>query len=276
MNELIPIKTKQLVEVGENYIWDWNYFLNWLDERNLSINESSLKRYEKYLKESDYKVHNFNKKICSMKAGIRKIFDQSPSSFDLNMKFKLEKILKEIKLIKIQSQEVDKDLLPTEDEIKKLINRAHENIGLFIEFLYHTGARVSEMLDIKLNDIREKKECYKIAVVGKGQKHRILNVRKDLIKRVIEYFESEKWLFENLRYNKFSRRYVSWQIHLIGEKVLRKRISSHTMRHCFATHTIKKTQKIKAVSKYLGHSSVSVTLDMYCHEFLEFDELPLS
>jgi len=277
MNELITlIKNKDLIGLPESYMYDWNYFLNFLDEKGLGMNEESLKKYEKHLKENDYKVHNYNKKICSMKAGIRKMFEQTTASFDLNMKFKLEKVLNQIKLIKISTRKIDENSLPTEEEVKKLINKAHKNISLFIEFLYHQGVRVSEMLDIKLSDIKKSKECYIIPIIGKGRKARTLKVKKELINRIIEYFESEEWLFENLHYNKFSRRYVSWQIHLLGLKVLKKRISAHTMRHAFATHLKNRGVSIKAISKYLGHSSTAITWDMYIEDSIEFNELPLS
>ena len=46
-----------------------------------------------------------------------------------------------------------------------------------------------------------------------------------------------------------------------------------TLRHSFATEKIAKTGKIKGVSEYLGHSSSSITLDMYVHEELTDDEL---
>ncbi len=50
--------------------------------------------------------------------------------------------------------------------------------------------------------------------------------------------------------------------------MLNRDISAHKLRHSFATIKIAKTGKIKAVSEYLGHSSTSITLDMYVHEEL--------
>ncbi|OED36226.1 hypothetical protein AB834_03130 [PVC group bacterium (ex Bugula neritina AB1)] len=52
-----------------------------------------------------------------------------------------------------------------------------------------------------------------------------------------------------------------------------KKVTPHTFRHSFATSKIAKTGKIKAVRQYLGHSSSSVTLDMYTHQELSTTEL---
>ncbi len=55
--------------------------------------------------------------------------------------------------------------------------------------------------------------------------------------------------------------------------MLGKRFSAHTLRHSFATTALEKTRKIKALSVYLGHSSTSVTLDMYVHEEFSQEDL---
>ena len=54
-----------------------------------------------------------------------------------------------------------------------------------------------------------------------------------------------------------------------GKRILGRRISAHSMRHSFATLAIREGASIKAVSKYLGHSSTAITMDMYVHERLE-------
>ena len=62
----------------------------------------------------------------------------------------------------------------------------------------------------------------------------------------------------------------------ISEAVLKatgKRFSPHGCRHTFATRAIEHTGKLKAVSQYLGHASVGITLDMYVHQSLQDEEL---
>jgi integrase len=56
-------------------------------------------------------------------------------------------------------------------------------------------------------------------------------------------------------------------------KATGRHFSPHGCRHTFATRAIERTGKLKAVSEYLGHASVSITLDMYVHEEIADDEL---
>ena len=58
-----------------------------------------------------------------------------------------------------------------------------------------------------------------------------------------------------------------------GWRILRKDISAHTLRHSFATRMIDEGKSIKGVSKYLGHSNVSTTLDLYVHSELDWEAL---
>ena len=62
---------------------------------------------------------------------------------------------------------------------------------------------------------------------------------------------------------------MSYEIIKAGKRILGRRISAHSMRHSFATLAIRDGASIKAVSKYLGHSSTAITMDMYVHESLE-------
>jgi integrase len=67
--------------------------------------------------------------------------------------------------------------------------------------------------------------------------------------------------------------YHSKRIASLAESILGKHISAHSLRHSFATNMIRKTNKIVATSEYLGHSSTTMTLDMYVHEVFSLSEL---
>ena len=73
----------------------------------------------------------------------------------------------------------------------------------------------------------------------------------------------------------YTRFYVSNAIKAAGRIYLDREISAHTLRHSFATEKIAKTHKTTAVSEYLGHSSVSTTLQLYNHGELTDDDLDL-
>ena len=63
------------------------------------------------------------------------------------------------------------------------------------------------------------------------------------------------------------------EIKKAGWRILKKDISAQTLRHSFATRMIDEGKSIKGVSKYLGHSNISTTLDLYVHSELEWKEL---
>ena len=54
---------------------------------------------------------------------------------------------------------------------------------------------------------------------------------------------------------------------------LERRISAHPLRYTFATQMLRRGVMIDALSRYLEHSSVSITLDLYCHNKLSDDEI---
>lgn len=109
--------------------------------------------------------------------------------------------------------------------------------------------------------------------MGKGKKERYVWIPLVLCRRILATFGGTVYLFETSAGKPYSRSYVSNQIAKLGRAILGRRISAHTFRHSFATRKIKETAKIQAVSEYLGHSSVAITLSLYCHEELSEEDL---
>lgn len=141
-----------------------------------------------------------------------------------------------------------------------------------IEFLYATGLRVSEMLNILLTDIKQDSNKSTIRILGKRQKERKIYVSNDLIFKVKNRFQGQIYLFEH-NGRQYSRIAVSQRITNQGKIILHKNISAHTLRHCFASNMLKKTNNLKGVSKYLGHSSTSTTANLYIHDELQLEDL---
>jgi len=132
---------------------------------------------------------------------------------------------------------------------------------------------VSEMLGIKTRNIKIEGEIARIRIMGKGKKERILVIPLILLESIKATFNGERFLFATSTGHPYNRSYVTSQIKKIGKKILHRSISSHTLRHSFATRMIQQTRKVQAVSQYLGHSSSAITLDMYVHEELTTEEL---
>lgn len=142
---------------------------------------------------------------------------------------------------------------------------------LILEFLYGTGVRVSELCNIKLQDINYYENL--VLIHGKGSKDRLVPLHNRLIEEVSDYVlttrkdlakhsnDSEsKFLFLNNRGNNISARGVRMVINNIllnsGEAL---KISPHTLRHTFATHLLNNGADLRSVQELLGHSHLSST-----------------
>ncbi len=154
----------------------------------------------------------------------------------------------------------------------------HARYGLrnlaIIEVLYSTGMRVSELVNIKMNDVYIEEGFIKI--LGKGNKERIVLLGKQAIKSINAYVLQSQdirhknniyatYLFLNNRGRPLSRVMIFLMIKNIVRKVgIGKTVSPHTFRHSFATHLLEAGADLRAVQLLLGHSSITTT-EIYTH-----------
>jgi integrase/recombinase XerD len=144
-----------------------------------------------------------------------------------------------------------------------------------IETLYSCGLRVSELVNLKLSNLRLKDEI--IFVQGKGNKQRIIPIGKYAIKLIKLYKNGirsqidirkghEDYVFLNhKRKTKLTRVYVFSMIKQAVEHAgIQKIISPHTFRHSFATHLLEGGADLRAIQAMLGHESITTT-EIYTH-----------
>lgn len=138
---------------------------------------------------------------------------------------------------------------------------------LIIELLYATGVRVSELVNIKVNDIDLYSKTIKI--FGKGKKERVVlfgDKALDLIKKYLEKspFQHE-YLILNQRGNKITERGInlilSKNVRVSGVKT---HVTPHTLRHTFATHMLNEGANLVTVQELLGHENLATT-QVYTH-----------
>ena len=146
-----------------------------------------------------------------------------------------------------------------------------------LEMLYSSGLRVSELVDLKLNNVYT--DVGFLRVIGKGNKERLVPIGRDALKYLKIYvdqirgvaphkpakkgFESNVFLNRNGR--KLTRVMVFTIIKNLSKKIgLKKTISPHTFRHSFATHLIEGGADLRAVQEMLGHESITTT-EIYTH-----------
>lgn len=268
---------QQLLQIDDCYRDDTRMLIRFLEEHQLELDCSSLAAYAADLKKKDLSASTVNKRLQGAKSRLRLLFDTSDQSRDILAKYELNQKLKEIRGLKRNTRAVDASKTLSPEEIRILLQSkvVSERVKLIIEFLLVTGARISEAVGIRITNVRPFPEYFLIRILGKGQKERTIKVRRELTNRIMSVFSGHEYLFETTHHNPYSSDYVSGKIRLAGRTLLGRTISAHTMRHTFATNAIHRTHKVKGVSMYLGHSSTSITQDMYVHEELELEDFDL-
>ena len=144
-----------------------------------------------------------------------------------------------------------------------------------LELLYATGARVSEVLALNVDDASELEHgAGVLTVTGKGNKQRLVPVgshAQDALQaylvRVRPSFATGKShaLFLNTRGGALSRQSTWTAIKQAAERAgVHKDISPHTLRHSFATHLLEGGADVRTVQELLGHASVTTT-QIYTH-----------
>ena len=137
---------------------------------------------------------------------------------------------------------------------------------LIIEMALGTGLRVSELVNLKVDDIHIRKGQYSLTVNnGKGGKHRVVgfnNKLKVLVQKYLEYRKSmSSYLFASERGEKMTRFGVGRVFKTMAAKAgLDSKHSIHTLRHTYATNLYKASgYNLRMVQKQLGHSSITTT-----------------
>ncbi|OZM70881.1 site-specific tyrosine recombinase XerD [Amycolatopsis antarctica] len=138
-----------------------------------------------------------------------------------------------------------------------------------LELLYSTGARISEVVGLDVDDIDEEERT--VLLDGKGGKQRIVPVGRPAIEAVRAYTVRARpslarngrgtpALFLNARGGRLSRQ-SAWQVlKTNAERAgLSAAVSPHTLRHSFATHLIEGGADVRVVQELLGHASVTTT-----------------
>ena len=149
---------------------------------------------------------------------------------------------------------------------------------LIFEFLYGTGARISELVNTDLDDIDIESNIVKIRF-GKGSKQRIIPLGKQLKITINNYLTRERnalvsskkscnSLLLNSRGARLSRQSIWEVINKIALQNNLAELTPHTLRHAFATHLLEGGADVRVVQELLGHSSVNTT-QIYTHITVE-------
>lgn len=156
---------------------------------------------------------------------------------------------------------------PDEDDPLAARDRA------ILELFYATGVRVSELVSLRLDDVRL--DVGYLRCMGKGRKERIVPIGERAIESLHEYLSglrpqlADGRSTDRLFLSRTGRpidRTNCWRlvVKYARRMGLTGKLSPHTLRHCFATHLLAGGADLRVVQEMLGHSDISTT-QIYTH-----------
>ncbi len=225
-------------------------FLEYIKKNPEEVNEDDIKDHISYL------ISNKN----------------SPRSLALKkaaLKFFYDEILKK-NIVNLKTPKIPKSIpaVLTKEETKRLIDNARNyKTKLIIQLLYSSGLRLSELRNLKINDL-ELEEKIGWVRKGKGSKDRIFILSNLIVKELKDYIQTldknEVYLFPG-KNNVLSSRNIQKIIENSAKKAgIKKRVTPHTLRHSFATHLLEDGIDIRYIQSLLGHASIATT-EIYAH-----------
>ncbi len=264
--EYLEIEKGLSKNTTDAYRCDLTDFIDFCSSRNVfqitDIERSDLNSYILKLREENYSPSSVTRKVASLR-GFFKWFCANEYG------------------VKNPAQTLEQPKLPkklpkvmTVDELETILNSDLSPVEvLIVELLYGCGLRVSELVNLRLNNIDINSKY--IQCFGKGSKERIVPFGKKAADAINMYLKvrdvivlknnlsDNKILFLKDNGKQISRQDVYNFIREQGKKI-HKHVSPHTLRHSFATHLLENGADLRVVQELLGHSDVSTT-QLYTH-----------
>jgi integrase len=249
-----------------------------LSYNSMAVYERAIREYQNYLKDRGQEEDSE-----SVKAWLEIVRENhKPATFNLKQQALKNYLVEKYKndgrqllgiqrLFKgIRRQKVEKSILRHEyltwSEIEGLLSVLSTRMALIAETLFWTGCRVSELIDIRVKDVKENGQYAIVSVQsGKGNKERTVYIPSELYQKVKWVFKGKEYLFETKNGTPYNRTNLFVEIRRQAKKH-GCNITPHTLRHSKAMY-LKDEKNLSAdrIAKALGHSSVITTLQCYFH-----------
>ncbi|MEO0293191.1 MAG: site-specific tyrosine recombinase XerD [candidate division WOR-3 bacterium] len=250
----------------ESYKGDVIFFMEFAKKPIKDINKEDIQAYIEYLEKGKKSTTTIARKLSSL----RMFF----------LFWVGEGLIETTPMNEVKSPKLERRLpkFLSIDEVESLIESAKSG-GKYslrdqaiLELLYGCGLRVSELLNLRKEDLFLKEDF--IRVRGKGGKERIVPLGNKAKEALIRYINEERptldqknssFLFLTKRGDKISRMGL-WKIfnRYLLKSGIKKDVTPHTLRHSFATHLLERGASLRTVQILLGHSDISTT-QIYTH-----------
>ncbi len=248
----------------DSYLRDLHQFLSFCASSNMDVTAADtafLHRYLDYLTVHAKSDATKTRIIASIRCFYRYLAEQGAVSLNPADGIKLKKADKKLPDILDSNEIVLLLSQPDESDYKGIRDKA------MLELLYATGVKVSELIDLSVQDVNLQ---VGIVHLHNDKKERIVPMYPGAIKAVAEYMvhvrpvivteSSEDRLFTNMTGQPMSRQGF-WKIikHYSEKAGIQKDITPHTLRHSFAAHLLENGAQLKDIKEMLGHSDISST-----------------
>jgi len=251
MSELDKLKTELKIRgfsqlTIRNYTFFVDKFIKRINKNPQELNEDDVKLYLSEM------FDNKSKNTIMLAAASLKFFYS-------------EILKKKFENIKMPKKDNRLPEVLSKDEVKKLIDSTDNNKSrLIISMLYSTGLRVSELVNMKVEDINFNDSTGWVRK-GKGSKDRFFALSKELAAELKEYLNGREHIYIFSKEKPLTTRNIQKIIRFTKKRAgINKKVTPHTLRHSFATHLLEQGTDIRMIQTLLGHSSLNTT-QMYTH-----------
>ena len=251
----------------QSYERDLMKYYEFLGQPELEqVKKEDIKRYLAYLKEQHLGDKTMSRNISCLRSFYKFLL--------------MERMIQKNPIVLIAIPKIRKSLpsVLSEEEVEKLLDvpltdhYSYRNKAM-LELMYATGLRVSELVNLELNDIDFYTDT--VRTLGKGSKERIIplgDYAKEALRIYIEDHRPKmmkrtpnNYVFVNNHGNKMTRQgFFKILKKLAKEKEIKTPFSPHTLRHSFATHLLNHGADLRSIQELLGHSDISTT-QIYTH-----------
>ena len=264
------MKSNNTIESYGSDVLNYLYYLqNVKGITNLqNVTTEDVKNYLAYLKKMGYSPSSSSRALSTLKSFHKFLV--------------LEHYIKHNPTLSISTPKIEKKLpsVLSVEEVMILLNSLNDDTPYnarnraMIEVMYGTGLRVSELVNLKLNELHLTSKM--ISTTGKGSKERIVPINDYASKVLRDYIvkyrpelvkngKDNNFIFLNNQGQPLSRQSFFLILKRLAKDAgIEKEISPHTLRHSFATHLLEAGTDLRYIQEMLGHENISTT-QIYTH-----------